>query len=92
MCDYGSFHPMIARKGKYITGNVYSKIKKIFTKFGYIRVCWDLIKAKTFLIWVIMRYQRERSNMIYVQQKCGMICLKKPIEGTTCSSVDPEQN
>ena len=41
---------MIARKGKFIPGNVYNQTKEMFIKIGKIRVCSDYIQVKTFLI------------------------------------------
>ena len=33
LCDYGGLHLMISRKGKYIPGYVYNKMKEIFIKY-----------------------------------------------------------
>ena len=74
LCDHGGLHPIVSRKVKYIPVNVYNQIKETFIKIGKIIVCWDYIKVNIFLISLIMRYQREISNLIYVQHKCVIIC------------------
>ena len=32
LCEHGGFHPMIARKGKYISGKLYNSMKETFIK------------------------------------------------------------
>ena len=32
LCEHGGFHPMIARKGKYIPGKVYTSTEETFIK------------------------------------------------------------
>ena len=56
LCEHGGLHPITARKGKYIPGNVYISMKETFIKNGNLRVCWDLIQVKKSLISLTMTY------------------------------------
>ena len=53
---------MIEINCKYIPGNVYHQIKEILIKTVKIILLWEYIQVKTFLISLIMRYQRAILN------------------------------
>ena len=57
LCEHGGLHPMTARKGKYIPGNVYIYMKETFIKIGNLRVCWENIQVTKSLISLTMIYQ-----------------------------------
>ena len=75
--EYGGFHPMIEKKGKYISGNVYNHMNETFIKIGNLRVCWDYIQVQKFIISLIMIYHRTIWDPTFVSENCGMTCPEK---------------
>ena len=67
LCDHDGLHPMIARKGKYIPGNVYNQMKGIFIKY------W---KANSLLVLYSSEYIPNFTNneISDSNMKCG-ICI-----------------
>ena len=74
LCRHGGLHPMIVRKGKYIPGKVNNSIKYFFIKIGNLRVCWDLIQLKKYLISLTMTYERAIWHVIFLSKNCGITC------------------
>ena len=78
-------------EGQIYTGKCIQSNEGNIIKIRNIRVPWDQIEVKTFIISLIMRYQIAIANDIYVQQNCGLIYLKnRAIERTKQYSEDPE--
>ena len=85
LCDHGFLHTMKERKGKYTPENLYNHMKEIFRKIGIGRSIWDFIKVMIILHWLVMWYQRVKSNVKNVQDNCGIIWQNKSVIEITIS-------
>ena len=59
LCGHEFLHPMREIKGKYIPVNLYNKMKEIFMKYWKENRLLLYIQVKTFIILIIIIYQRE---------------------------------